>query len=107
MEKRIKLEIKPYEINVDGKKIPFLVKDSLATLLFNPALKLNATQVRKNDKIARKLEDCQDDFVLLLPDEMVVIREAIAAFDGFDRNAIELLDRIDRVEEVDVEVKEK
>lgn len=108
MEKRRKLFVNDYDI-VDelGSKQPFLVIKSLVSLMFNPDLQIGFRELIESDKVAKKLEECKEDHVLLSEQEFGIIRDAVQKFKGYDRNALELVNRVNGTELVDVDVTEQ
>lgn len=106
MEKYRKLQISNYPVEIDGEEVPMNVRNSLVTVLFHPDLNLNSVATRRNDKIATKIEECKEDFILLPDYEFVVVKEAVETFQGYDRKAVELIRRVEEAEEVEVEITE-
>ena len=113
MEKRFKLNLRDYTakqngkelLNTEGKPVIYQVKASISTVLFAPRLQLGMRDVIRNDAIAKNIETAKDD-VLLTEEEAQIIKEAFRVFVGFGRLDIELINRIETMEEVDVKVKE-
>jgi hypothetical protein len=105
-----KINLISYNIEVpqlDGtkKSIPYDVRNSLGEIILAPQLKLNGTRLLKNQKIASKIIDCKEDFILLELGEWSVLHEAVEILDVFGKNDVELIQRI--LESVDVDVEEK
>ena len=78
---------------------PYHVKDSLLNLLFIQDLQLSGAELVKQNVLAMKLENCKDDEILLEDEEWARIKKAVDTFKGFDRNAVELVTRINEAEE--------
>ncbi len=106
MEKRRKLNIANYKVKIDNKEEDFSVRVSLTTLLFDPELRLGWREAIRNDEIARKIESCSEDFILLTPEDYGIIKGVVDNFTNFNRHAVELINRVHNAEEVEVEVKE-
>jgi len=111
-----KLNLKDYTVIVRtpdqmklGKFIdaefPYPVKDSILNLLFVPALQLNGAELVKQNVLAMKLEQCKEDNILLEDEEYNRIKKAIDTFKGFGKNDVELVERINEAEKVEVEQK--
>ena len=84
---------------------PYHVKDSILNLLFIPDLQLSGAELVKQNVLAMKLEQCKEDEILLEEEEYQRIKKAVDTFRGFDRNAVELVTRINEAEVVEVESK--
>jgi len=84
---------------------PYHVKDSILNLLFIQDLQLSGAELVKQNVLAVKLEQCKDDEIVLEDEEWVRMKRAIDTFKGFDRNAVELVTRINEAEVVEVEPK--
>jgi len=81
---------------------PYHVKDSILNLLFHPDLQLTGAELVKQNVLAMKLESCKEDEILLEDEEWGRIKRAVDTFKGFDRNAVELVTRINEAEVVEV-----
>jgi hypothetical protein len=81
------------------------VKQSLLTLLFHQELRIDAKDLLKRDDLARKIDSCQEDFILLEEAEYTMIRAAVETIHGFDRNDVQLVRRILEAETVEVQEK--
>ena len=95
------IDVRPYNVIVNGHEEPYLVADSLVAVLFNQSLRLSALDARKNDKIAQKIESATD-FVLLEEAEYQTLKECADSFRGYARNDLEFVDRIANAEEVEI-----
>jgi len=84
---------------------PYRVKDSILNLLFIQDLQLSGAELVKQNMLAVKLEQCKDNEILLEDEEWARIKRAVDTFKGFDRNAVELVTRINEAEVVEVEPK--
>jgi hypothetical protein len=105
-----KINLKPYDVEVqDGnetKMKPFLVKESIATMLFHPSLDLDGREVIKRDKLAKEIEEAGDE-ILLEEVDYSKIKLAFETVKGINRNAVILLERVFDAEIVEVEEKNK
>lgn len=86
----------------DGKPLPYLVKDSLVNLLYNPDLRLNARDLMEHYRIAQKIEKGEE---LLEEADYARLKTSIECFRGFSRNDVELVRRV--IDAPTVEVTEK
>ena len=84
---------------------PFPVKDAILNLMFNPSLQLNGAELVKQNVLAMKLEQCKEDTILLEDEEYNRIKRAVDTFKGFGRNDVELVERINGAEVVEVKSK--
>ena len=103
----VKIKV-PDQMN-PGKTIegeyPYHVKDSILNLLFIQDLQLTGAELVKQNVLAMKLESCKEDEILLEDEEWGRIKRAVDTFKGFDRNAVELVTRINEAEVVEVKTK--
>ena len=86
-------------------EFPYRVKDTILNLMFNRELQLSGAELVKQNVLAIKLETCKDSEILLEEDEYQRIKKAFDAFKGFARNDVELVERINNAEVVEVEPK--
>ncbi len=84
---------------------PYGVKDSILNLLFTPDLQLTGAELVKQNALALKLEEFKGDVILLEDEEYIRIKRAVEAFKGFQRNDVQLVERINNAEKVEVEEK--
>lgn len=102
-----RLDVNDYTVFVqgpDGKTvgIAYNVKDSLATILLNPQQKLNGTALLRSNKVAEKI--LASTFTILLEDaEYQLLRDSTERIEGFDRQDVELVQRIMEAEKVAVQ----
>lgn len=82
------------------------VKKSLAGVLFVPGLNLSAREAVDHDRIARKIEECTSDEILLEDSDWQKIKRSVEVHTGFTRNDVEFVHRVLNAPEVDVEKKE-
>lgn len=107
-----KLAVSDYAVkarNQDGAIVdaPYNVKESLVTILFHPALKLEARELLRRDKLANKILDCKDGMVLLEEAEWQKLETAVNTISGYSRADIELVRRVLEAEQVEVAEKSK
>ena len=111
-----KLNLKDYTVKVKAPdhmnpgqtieaEFPYGVKDSILNLMFIHDLQLTGADLVKQNVLAMKLESCKEDEILLEEDEWGRIKKAVDTFKGFDRNAVELVTRINEAEKVEVKPK--
>lgn len=105
-----KIDLSNYEIdsrNEEGKKVkvPYSVKGSLLIILFHPELKLSSRELYENNKVAAKIEECEDDSLLLEDSEYGIVKKAIETIRGYNRNDVELINRVLNAETVTVKEK--
>jgi len=111
-----KLNLKDYTVKMrvldkinPGEKVeaeyPYDVKTSIMNLMFNTALQLGGAELVRQNILAMKLEQCNDDEILLEDEEYDRIKKAFDTFKGFSRADVELVRRINEAEKVEVEPK--
>ena len=100
---RVPDKMNPGQI-IEGE-YPYLAKDTILNLLFNPDLKLSGAEVVKQNILAVKIESCTDDEIMLEDEEYLRIKKAFDVFRGFNRNDTEMVKRIEEAEVVEVEEK--
>ena len=92
---------------VETKDVPYNVKQSIAGLLFHPDLRLTMRDALSRKSLADSIENCKEDFILVLLDDFKKIKESFEKVQGFGKNDIELLERIENASEVEVDLAEK
>ncbi len=122
--KMYKFKISNYTVELQGlddagkpikKEVEYGVLASLSVLMFNSELKLNGRELLNAGKLIDKLEDSNnyksenglDFYVFLTEQEMAQLRKTIEVGRGFNRNDMELVNRITNCEETEVVVDEK
>lgn len=105
-----KIDLRNYSIKVllsngERKEISYNVKDSMVNILFTPELKLSGREVLQVNKLATKIEDCEEDEIILETVDYEKLSRAVDTFRGFGKNDVEFISRV--LEAKDVEVKEK
>lgn len=84
---------------------PYPVKDTILMLLFAPCQRLSGLELVKQQALALKIEACKEAEILLEDAEWKRIKEAFDKFEGFSRQDVELVERINDAEVVEVEAK--
>ncbi len=106
--KKIQLENYIIEIlSTDGQKKgdAFKVRESMVNILLHPSLMLNGRELMNAHKLASKIEDTTEDFILLESDEYKRLITALDTIKGFGKNECEFVRRIYDAEDVDVQEK--
>ena len=103
-----KINTTPYKVNVrtetEEKEIDYNIKNSIITILFQPALKLSAVELLKQNKLAEKVASSGDE-LLLEEEEYTRLKIALDALEGLSRNDVEFVTRILEASSVEVEAK--
>lgn len=105
-----KLVISDYKVKARNEtgavvEAPYNVKESVISILFIPELHLSAVDLLEQNKLANKINDAKDGFVLLEESEYESVAKATKTFKGFSRNDVELVRRILEAEQVNVKEK--
>lgn len=105
-----KIIVSSYEIEVAGldgnlKKMPYDVRTSMGDLILAPQLKLNGTALMRNWKIAEKIMNCKEEYILLTQEEYLILKNSTEEIDVFSKNDVQLIQRIQNAEEIDVDEK--
>lgn len=85
---------------------PFQVKNSIIAVLFQPALKLNAVSLLRQNDLAKKIQDAGDE-VLLEEEEYERLCKGINALEGLGREAVEFVERILNAPKIDITEKKE
>ena len=97
-----KLNLRSYDVTQkvmggDGSLMevtaPYDVKDSIINLMFQPALKLMGAALIRQNILAMKIEQAQDE-VILEEEEYQRVKKAIEIYPSRGRADVELVDRI-------------
>ena len=110
--KMIKLIVKDYEVDKireDTRKvvrIPYSVKQSIVGILYSPDLRLTMREAINRKPLADSIENCQEDFIYITQEDYTKIKDSFDKTQGFGKDDVELLKRIDKAEEIDVDIKE-
>ena len=93
-----RINLAKYKVQVVGpegaKGDDYDVRGSLVALLLAPALQLNGAELRRNGKIADKVETCPGDTLALEETEYKPLEEAMEKCRGFGKNDRELVERV-------------
>ena len=86
--------------------LPYLVKDSILNIMFFPSLGLQGATLVRQNVLAMKIEQCEDE-VLLEEEDYQRVKRAAENYVAQSRADVELIDRIlnQTVEVVEVETK--
>ena len=104
-----KLDLKKYTVSVRDAKgvtqlIPYDFKESLIQLMFHPNLRLSGKTLLETNLIAEKLLKA-DKEILLEEEEYNKIKNAVDGFEGFSRNEVKLVERINNCPQIDIKEK--
>jgi hypothetical protein len=88
------------------KQVPYDVKKSLIAVLFGPELRLRAQDLLERDKLARKIDECKEDSILLEEAEYGMVKSAVDSVSGFSRDDVEFVKRVFEASQVEVQKKE-
>ena len=108
-----KLDLNDYTVKMKvpdkmnpGKEIeaelPYHVKDSILNVMFIPDLKLSSAELVKQNVLAMKIE-ASNGYAMIEDEEYQRIKTAFDTFKGFSRQDVELVERINNAEIVEVE----
>lgn len=86
-------------------ELTFFVKTSILNVMFIPELLLSNADLVRENILAIKLEQCKEDEILLEEEEWQRLKRAFDTFKGFNRDAVELVTRINGAEVVEVKPK--
>lgn len=86
-------------------ELPFFVKTSILNVMFIPELLLSNADLVRTNILAMKLEQCKEDEIILEEEEYQRLKKAFDTFRGFNRDAMELVSRINEAEMVEVKTK--
>ncbi len=86
-------------------ELPYPVIDSILNIMFRKELQLSGAELVKQNVLATKLEICKDSEILLEEEEYKRLKTAFDKCTGFTRADVELVERINEAEEVEVEQK--
>ncbi len=103
-----KLQIADYQATVvdpEGEKVerPVNVRDSIVGLLFHADRRLTPREVIEADKLASKIEACEEDYILLDTKEYESVKAALETPRGLPRVFTKMFTRILDAEKVTVD----
>jgi predicted glycosyltransferase involved in capsule biosynthesis len=97
-----KFDISEYEVTMEnGQAIPYRVKDSAVTILFNPDRKLNAVELMKANKLAERIMAAKDS-ILLEEADYGELKKACETVRGYGKEDVEFVRRIIEAPEINV-----
>lgn len=94
-----KIDITPYTVfltnTLDGSRVEkdYGIKESIIEMLYNPALKLTAIDMLKQEDLARKIMNSSNELILS-DEEYAKIDTALKLVAGFNKNDLTLIHRI-------------
>jgi len=97
-----KLDLRDYQVTQkvrggDGGLVevsaPYKVKDSILNIMFLPALELRGAALVKQNVLAMKIEQCEEE-VILEEEEYERVKAAAMVYPGQSRADVGLIDRI-------------
>lgn len=91
----------------EQKEIPYDMKGSLISLLFNRELNLSAQQLLDMDDLGRRIRDCKDKEILLEEGDYLKIKRAVDSFNSYGERDIKLVRRVSAAPQIEVEEKKK
>jgi len=83
---------KPREVNV---------KQAIANVIMSPDQRHNGFRLVTVAKVVSKIKACQEDYVILEPQEMAILKESFDKLQGFGLDDVELCQRIYEPEKVE------
>lgn len=108
-----KLKIDNYDVEVKNEKneivkVPYDVKETIATLALGPLNKHNGLALLKINAVVKKVLECKEDTIMLEDAEFDQIKRAIMGFEGLTRAEVQLCARFKHAEHIDAnDVKKK
>jgi predicted glycosyltransferase involved in capsule biosynthesis len=101
-----KFDVSEYEVTMDsGQTIPYRVKDSAVTILFNPDRKLNAVELLKTNRLAERIM-AAEGHVLFEEADYAELKKACETVRGYGKEDVEFVRRILEAPEISVVEKE-
>ena len=110
-----KLNLKSYKVKrqkledgkvIDSKEV-YDIKDIIPNIMCHPLLKHNGFRFHTIAKLADRIKDCAEDFIVLDIADYETMKKCFDDFQGYGRNDVEMVHRIYEAEEIDVEEKKK
>jgi hypothetical protein len=97
-----KYDVSEYEVTMEnGQTVPYRVKDSAVTILFNPDRKLNAVELLRTNKLAGRIT-AANGHVLLEEADYEELKKACETVRGYGREDVEFVRRILEAPEINV-----
>lgn len=92
-----KINVVPYFVNGEAYKI----KESLVSIIFNSELRLTFQEAMRNDRIAKKIESCDKDILVLEDAEYEIVKKSFDFLRGVRRVDLEFVQRVMNAEYYD------
>jgi hypothetical protein len=97
-----KFDVTEYTITMDnGQTLPYRVKDSAVTILFNPDRKLNAVELLKTNTLAERIMGAEGH-VLLEEADYAELKKACETVRGYGKEDVEFVRRVLEAPQVNV-----
>ena len=97
-----KFDVSEYEVTMEnGKTMPYRVKDSAVTILFNPDRKLSAVELLKTNALAQRIMEAEGH-VLLEEADYGELKKACETVRGYGKEDVEFVRRILEAPEINV-----
>ena len=97
-----KFDVSEYEVTIEnGQSMPYRVKDSAVTILFNPDRKLNAIELLRTNKLAERIM-AAEGHVLLEEADYADLKKACETVRGYGKEDVEFVRRILEAPEINV-----
>jgi hypothetical protein len=89
-----KFDVTEYTVTMDnGQTLPYRVKDSAVTILFNPDRKLNAVDLLRTNRLAERIMAANGS-VLLEEAEYGELKSACETLRGYGKEDVEFVRRV-------------
>ncbi len=85
--------------------LPYEMRDSLIEVLFSRDNQLSGPEILERDELARKIKDHRGGDLLLEEDEWGKLSQSLSNMKGLGRPEVELVRRVLKAPQVEVEVK--
>jgi len=104
-----KINMREFKVSIFNKdmskqEVDYALKDSIIEIIFNPALKLNGTRLLKQNDLAKKVLDAEDE-LLLEDEEYNRLKDALEKVEGLGKNDVILVERVINAEKVEIQAK--
>jgi len=97
-----KFDVSEYEVTMEkGKTMPYRVKDSAVTVLFNPDRKLTAVDLLRTNTLAQRIMEAEGH-VLLEEADYTELKKACETVRGYGKEDVEFVRRILEAPEINV-----
>jgi hypothetical protein len=108
-----KIDLTPYPVKVRNEKgeisgeMPYNIRESMATVLFAPGQDLSVRESIKRAKLADRLENEKDGFILLEENEYDMLTKAVDVLKDVRRDDLQFIERILEAERISMKLVEK